>query len=269
MTQKAYAEGLRALVLYTATFQDTVMTAQAAEGAEQLPPGSTADLARRVNDLLLPVVKGCGSERAWTLLGTESLQTFGGSGFLQDYPLEQYVRDAKIDSLYEGTTAIQGLDLFFRKIVRDRGQALGYLAEQVLELVKGGGADDPFAAERALLGSALDDVQGMVEFLVGRAMAADPRSGGSPEAIYAVGLSTTRLLLALGDLVIGWLLLRQAEVAQAALGRGATGSDESFYLGKVAAARFFAATVLPRLASDRAVVTATDTALMELPESAF
>ena len=64
------------------------------------------------------------------LLGTESLQTFGGSGFLQDYPIEQYVRDAKIDTLYEGTTAIQGLDFFFRKIVKDQGQALGHLAER-------------------------------------------------------------------------------------------------------------------------------------------
>ena len=74
-----------------------------------------------MNDLLLPIVKGYGSERSWTLLGTESLQTFGGSGFLQDYPIEQYVRDAKIDTLYEGTTAIQGQDLFFRKIVKDQG----------------------------------------------------------------------------------------------------------------------------------------------------
>ena len=65
------------------------------------------------------------------LLGTESLQTFGGSGFLQEYPLEQYVRDAKIDTLYEGTTAIQGQDLFFRKIVKDQGRALGHLAEEI------------------------------------------------------------------------------------------------------------------------------------------
>ena len=79
----------------------------------------------KLNDLLLPIVKGYGSERSWVLLGTESLQTFGGSGFLQDYPIEQYVRDAKIDTLYEGTTAIQGQDLFFRKIVRDKGRALG------------------------------------------------------------------------------------------------------------------------------------------------
>ena len=92
--------------------------------------GERNELAERVNDLLLPIVKGYGSERSWVLLGTESLQTFGGSGFLQDYPLEQYVRDAKIDTLYEGTTAIQGQDLFFRKIVKDQARALGYLARR-------------------------------------------------------------------------------------------------------------------------------------------
>ena len=111
MTQKSYAEALRALVLYTACWQDKVMMAEHA--------GEKDELAERVNDLLLPIVKGYGSERSWVLLGTEALQTYGGSGFLQDYPIEQYVRDAKIDTLYEGTTAIQGQDLFFRKIVRD------------------------------------------------------------------------------------------------------------------------------------------------------
>jgi len=73
------------------------------------PHVALAAMAARVNDLLLPVVKGVGSEQAYAKL-TESLQTFGGSGFLQDYPIEQYIRDAKIDSLYEGTTAIQAQD---------------------------------------------------------------------------------------------------------------------------------------------------------------
>jgi alkylation response protein AidB-like acyl-CoA dehydrogenase len=84
-----------------------------------------------LNDLLLPVVKGYGSEKSWTLLGTESLQTFGGAGFTRDWPLEQYVRDAKIDTLYEGTTAIQGLDFFFRKVVKDGGRALGLLGKEI------------------------------------------------------------------------------------------------------------------------------------------
>src|SRR3954454_641966 len=123
MTQKAFAEALRALVLYTATWQDRVMIAE--------HNGEHDELAERVNDLLLPIVKGYGSERSWVLLGTESLQTLGGSGFLQDYPIEQYVRDAKIDTLYEGTTAIQGQDLFFRKIVKDQARALGHLAGEI------------------------------------------------------------------------------------------------------------------------------------------
>ena len=123
ITQKAYAEGLRSLVLYTASVQDRVQVAAAA--------GRTDVRAERLNDLLLPIVKGYGSERSWVTLGTESLQTLGGSGFLTDYPLEQYVRDAKIDTLYEGTTAIQGQDLFFRKIVKDNGQALADLSMQI------------------------------------------------------------------------------------------------------------------------------------------
>ncbi|MGB3859801.1 MAG: acyl-CoA dehydrogenase [Ornithinimicrobium sp.] len=269
MLQKSYAEGLRALMLFTATFQDSVHAAQTLSGSEMLEQGSDAHLAQRVNDLLLPLVKGCGSERAWVLLGTESLQVFGGSGFLADYPVEQYVRDAKIDSLYEGTTAIQGLDFFFRKIVRDRGEAMGYLSQQILSLVKGGGADDAFASEREILGSALAHFQSMVEFLVGRAMAADPRSGGQPTDIYDVGQHTTRLLLCAGDLLVGWLLLRQAEVAQAALTVDASPADHDFYTGKVAAARFFASEVLPRLASDAQVVTSGSSGLMNVPESAF
>src|SRR3546814_5576366 len=116
MTQKAFAEGMRALVLYTASWQDKVMIAEANGESDT----KEAKLAAAVNDLLLPIVKGYGSERSWVLLGTESLQTFGGSGFLQEYPIEQYVRDAKIDTLYEGTTAIQGQDFFFHTIVKDQ-----------------------------------------------------------------------------------------------------------------------------------------------------
>jgi alkylation response protein AidB-like acyl-CoA dehydrogenase len=267
MTQKAYAEGLRALVMYTATQQDAVNQAQAGNPAAPLEKGSPAELANRVSDLLLPLVKGLGSERAWVLLGTESLQTYGGSGFLQDYPVEQYVRDAKIDTLYEGTTAIQGLDFFFRKIVRDKGQALQLVAAQMQEFAKdlGGSLD----RERELLGKALEDVQGIVGHMIGDLMKSDPRTGGDPANLYKVGQNTTRLLLAAGDLVVGWLLLRQAEVAQKALDAGASGKDADFYRGKVAAASFYAKNVLPRLAAERAIAEATDNDLMDVPESAF
>jgi alkylation response protein AidB-like acyl-CoA dehydrogenase len=262
LTQKAYAEGLRALVLYTASQQDAVKIAQAR--------GETDELAVRLNDFLLPIVKGAGSERAWVLLGTESLQTFGGSGFLKDYPVEQYVRDAKIDTLYEGTTAIQGTDFFFRKIVRDRGQAFGYLGQQITEFAKADPGDGRLAKERDLLLKALRDVQGMVDYLVGAVKSADSRGPGSdPRNIYKVGQNTTRLLLAAGDLMVGWLLLRQADVALTALQGKVSEADRSFYQGKVAAATFFAKQFLPRLAAERAITEATDNELMDLDEAGF
>ncbi len=270
MTQKAYAEGLRALVIYTATQQDTVDQAQLASGSEHLEPESPAEMARRVNDLLLPIVKGVGSERAWVLLGTESLQTLGGSGFLQEYPIEQYIRDAKIDTLYEGTTAIQGLDFFFRKIIKDNAQALAHVALQIQEFAKADDGSQFLATERELLGKGLEDVQGILGFMVGELMRSDPRQEGSDLSnLYKVGQNTSRLLLAAGDLVIGWLLLRQAEVAKRALAAGASGRDQSFYEGKIAAASFFARTVLPKIAAERQIAEATDNALMDVPETAF
>ncbi len=271
MLQKSYAEGLRALVIYTACQQDIVDQAQLAAGHDGLDKNSPAVMAGRVNDLLLPIVKGVGSERAWVLLGTESLQTFGGSGFLQDYPIEQYIRDAKIDTLYEGTTAIQGLDFFFRKIIRDKGQAIGHIATQVLEFAK---ADDGSAflrTERELLGKGLEDVQGILGFMVAELMKSDPsKEGGDAANLYKVGQNTSRLLLCSGDLVVGWLLLRQAEVAKAALALGAASvKDQRFYEGKIAAASFFARTVLPKIAAERQIAEATDNSLMAVSEDAF
>ena len=267
MLQKSYAEGMRALVLFAATQQDVVAQAQHTDPAVEIE-ADQPEVARAVklNDLLLPIVKGVGSERAWVLLGTESLQTFGGSGFLQDYPIEQYVRDAKIDTLYEGTTAIQAQDFFFRKILKDQFAAIGALAEQIGATVSGGGEGDQLGATRKHVGQALQDVQKMLETMATTAMAS---AQGDPKAIYKIGLNASRLLMAAGDLVIGWLLLRQAEVAQARLAAGDAGKDEAFYQGKVAAAKFFAETVLPRLTSDRAIIDATDLSLMELPEAAF
>jgi len=195
-----------------------------------------------------------------------SLQTLGGSGFLQDYPIEQYIRDSKIDSLYEGTTAIQGMDLFFRKIVRNQGKALGQLYSEIKAFAASDAGNGRLKEERKLLDEAADEVKAMVDKMVGWAIA----SAETPKEIYKVGLNTTRLLMALGDLVVGWLLLRQAEVALRALGSpDVSAEDRAFYTGKVAAAQFFAQTVLPRLASERRVVESTGLDLMEMPEEAF
>ena len=256
MTQKAYAEGLRALYLYTATFQDSAV-AKALHDVD-------AELAVKVNDLLLPIVKGVGSEQAYAKL-TESLQTFGGSGFLQDYPIEQYIRDAKIDSLYEGTTAIQAQDFFFRKIVRDKGQSLAYVAGQVEAFVKNEAGNGRLKAQRALLATALQDVQGMAATLTGYLMAAQE----NPTELYKVGLGSVRFLMSVGDLIIGWLLQQQAAVAIEALDAGASGDDRAFYEGKIAVASFFAKNVLPLLTSTRQVIDTLDNEVMELDEAAF
>jgi alkylation response protein AidB-like acyl-CoA dehydrogenase len=257
MLQKAYAEGMRALVLYTATLQDTLQIAAA--------QGRTDEAAAGLNDLLLPVVKGVGSERSYEML-TLSLQTLGGSGFLQDYPIEQYIRDAKIDSLYEGTTGIQSLDLFFRKIIRDQGRAFGALLAKVREFAAADGGNGRLKAERAALADAAAQVEGIATAMTGYLMA----SAEQPAEIYKAGLNTTRLLMALGDLVIGWLLLTHAEVALRELDRLDAGApDHDFYAGKLAAARFFAATVLPRLAAERTVAEETTLDLMDVPEGGF
>jgi len=257
MLQKAYAEGMRALVLYTASIQDALQLAAA--------EGQIDEIAAGLNDLLLPVVKGVGSERSYELL-TLALQTLGGSGFLQDYPIEQYIRDAKIDSLYEGTTGIQSLDLFFRKIVKDRGRALAALLAKVGDFAAADGGNGRLKAERAALADAATQVEAIATAMTGYVMA----SLEQPAEIYKAGLNTTRLLMALGDLVIGWLLLTHAEIALRELDQIDAGSpDHDFYAGKVAAARFFAATVLPRLAAERKVAEETSLDLMDLPEGGF
>ncbi|MEV0032250.1 acyl-CoA dehydrogenase [Nocardia sp. NPDC050793] len=256
MMQKAYAEGLRSIYLYTAAHQDPLV-AQHVSGAD-------TELAARVNDLLLPIVKGVGSERAYQYL-TESLQCFGGSGFLQDYPIEQYIRDAKIDSLYEGTTAIQAQDFIFRKIARDHGVALAHLASKIQETANSDTGNGRLKAEKILLATALEDVQDMVGQLTQHLLDAEE----NPAELYKVGLESVRFLLAVGDLLVGWRLLVAAEIAITVLDSSDSGADRAFYEGKLAVASFFAKTVLPRLSADWAVLSEIDASIMELDEAAF
>src|SRR5699024_1587053 len=152
MMQKAYAEGMRAVYLYTAAHQ--------ADAMAQFTSAADEEVVDRGHDLLHPIDTGGRCESAYPYL-TDSLQNFGGSGFLQDYPVEQYIRDAKIDSLYEGTTALHTQDFFFRKIARDRGTALGHLAGQIKAFLDSADADGRLKGERAQLATALEDVQGM------------------------------------------------------------------------------------------------------------
>ena len=206
------------------------------------------------------------------MLFRSSLQTLGGSGFLQDYPIEQYIRDSKIDSLYEGTTAIQSLDFFFRKMVRDQGAAAKALLAEVAAFATdlrddGDDHDGRLKTERAAIAEAVTHVEAMLNAMTGFLIG----SLEQPAEIYKVGQQSVRLLLAFGDLIVAWLLARQAEVAARALDNPEVliESDRDFYAGKLAAARFFTTTVLPRLESDRKVIEETSNDLMEIPEGAF
>ncbi|MFF9346777.1 acyl-CoA dehydrogenase [Streptomyces sp. NPDC014734] len=255
MTQKAYAEGMRSLVLYTATVQDAIQEKEAA--------GEDAKALHGLNDLLLPIVKGYGSEKSYEQLA-QSLQTFGGSGYLQEYPIEQYIRDAKIDTLYEGTTAIQGQDFFFRKIVRDQGASLNTLSEEIKKFLTGAQGNEELAGALGSLAKAAVDLEAIVGTMITDLTA----TGEDVKNIYKVGLNTTRLLLASGDVVVGYLLLRGALVAAEKLPT-ASAKDVAFYRGKIAAAKFFAANVLPGVAVERTLAESVDNALMELDEAAF
>ncbi|GAO07328.1 hypothetical protein TPA0598_02_05670 [Streptomyces lydicamycinicus] len=255
MTQKAYAEGMRALVLYTATVQDEILVKEAA--------GEDASAAIRLNDLLLPIVKGYGSEKSYEQLA-QSLQTFGGSGYLQEYPIEQYIRDAKIDTLYEGTTAIQGQDFFFRKIVRDQGQALTALSDEIKKFLADNTGGEELEQARGELAKAAADLEAIVGAMLTDLAATEK----DVKSIYKVGLNTTRVLMASGDVVIGYLLLKGAAVAAEKLA-GASAKDKPFYTGKIAAAKFFAHNVLPGVGVQRGLAESVDQSLMELDEAAF
>ncbi|MYR93599.1 acyl-CoA dehydrogenase [Streptomyces sp. SID8374] len=255
MTQKAYAEGMRSLVLYTATVQDAIQEKEAA--------GEDAKALNGLNDLLLPIVKGYGSEKSYEQLA-QSLQTFGGSGYLQEYPVEQYIRDAKIDTLYEGTTAIQGQDFFFRKIVRDQGAALNTLSEEIKKFLAGAQGNEELAPALDSLAKAAVDLEAIVGTMITDLTA----TGEDVKNIYKVGLNTTRLLMASGDVVVGYLLLKGATVAAEKLPT-ASAKDVAFYQGKIAAAKFFAANILPGVSTERALAENVDNSLMELDEASF
>ncbi|GHG86483.1 acyl-CoA dehydrogenase [Comamonas sp. JC664] len=249
MAQKAHAEGMRALCLYTAFIQDGV---ERKGGHRAIEAGELDTL----NDMLLPLVKGYCSEKAYEMLSL-SLQVHGGSGYLQDYPVEQYIRDQKIDTLYEGTTHIQALDLLMRKVARDGGATLQGLLSQIREAAERAGEDKELEAERAALGKALGDLELMLGTLMGKL----------GESVYHVGLQGNRVLFAVAEVVIGWLLVRHAEVALERM--KSNPGDRAFYVGKLASARWFCHEVLPGVAHAARMVEHSNLDLMDVPEESF
>ena len=252
MLQKSYAEGLRALGLYIANIQDRVILS----GGHGHADAKNLD---RLNDLLLPLIKGYSSEKVYQLLGSCSLQCFGGAGYVRDYPIEQYVRDQKIDSLYEGTTHIQSLDLLFRKVAKDGGSTLQKLLSKVQETIDSEEGGEACAQMKTRLARGLQDVQGIFLLMMQK----------MGESIYHVGFQGNRILESLSELVIGWLLVRHAMVASERLAEGASGREADFYRGKVSSASFYTKTVLPGLTLARKLVEAGDLDLIEMSDESF
>lgn len=250
LLQKSHAEGMRALILFNGSIQDQVEML----GGARAPAASKMTL---LNDLILPLIKGYNSEKAYELLGL-SLQCFGGSGYLQDYPLEQYIRDQKIDSLYEGTTGIQALDLLMRKIAKDGGATLQGLFGMISETLEKNEGGDALKKEREALQTALEALQ------VGFGSLMEKLG----DSLYHVGLQGNRMLFSLAETVIGWLLIRHAAIAVEKQG-AATGSDVGFYEGKIASAKFFAHEVLPNIAHQMGFVQRSSLMPMEVSEDAF
>ncbi len=250
MMQKSHAEGMRALILFNASLQDQVELLGGHKAPEAAEPNA-------LNDLILPLIKGYCSEKVYDLLSL-SLQCYGGSGYLQDYPAEQYIRDQKIDSLYEGTTAIQALDLLMRKVAKDGGATLQGLLGRISQTLTTNEGGDGLKAERASLGEALGHLQAGLGSLMEKL----------GDSVYHVGLQGNRVLYSLAEVAIGWLLVRHAAVA-IEKAKTATGPDVAFYEGKIASARFFCAEVLPNTGFAMQQVQKSSLAIMEVSEEAF
>ena len=240
------------IATYGSTTQDQVELA----GGHRAEGGGSKNLDK-LNDLLLPLIKGYSSERVYDLLNT-SLQVFGGAGYTQDWPIEQYIRDQKIDSLYEGTTHIQALDLIFRKIARDNGETLMGLAGEIQATVDSADGGDALKGEKEALGKALLQLQGILGVML-------PRMA---ESLYHVGLHANRVLSSLAEVVIGWLLVRQAIVALKKLPT-ANAADKDFYEGKLAIVKFYTREILPNIALHKKVIEGSDLSLMDVAESQF
>jgi alkylation response protein AidB-like acyl-CoA dehydrogenase len=246
MTMRALTEGCRAMA----------STAAAAfDAAHHHPDADARKQNQAFYDFMVPLVKGYSTEMSLevTSLG---VQVHGGMGFIEETGAAQYYRDAKILTIYEGTTAIQANDLVGRKTSRDGGQLARGIAGQI-EVTEGELARRDSVAARAVLKSlraSREDFLATVDFIAGAAK-------GSPNAAYAG--SVPYLMLA-GNLVAGWQLARALIAAEDALA-----TDKEFMAAKIATARFYAEHILPRTASLRTAIVDGADSVTALPLEAF
>jgi alkylation response protein AidB-like acyl-CoA dehydrogenase len=240
LTAKAYAEGGRALTLYCAQLIDRELShpdeTVRAESAEQVA-------------LLTPIVKAFITDNAWTATSA-CMQVFGGHGFIREWGMEQYVRDARINMIYEGTNTIQSLDLLGRKVLANQGASLKKFGRLIAELVAEAQGDDDMAEfinPLAKLGQQMTQFTGEIGY---KAM----------QNADEVGAAAVDYLRVAGHLVLGYFWARMAQVALQQISKG---HHDPFYQAKLQTARFYFAKLFPETASLMLTARAGAAVLME------
>lgn len=250
---KAHVEGIRALAIKLAHHQDQVTVNAGKDEAK------TAYHQGQV-DLLVPLVKAYGSDQGFRVCEL-AIQTYGGAGFTRDYPVEQYCRDAKIFSIYEGTNHIQAMDLVGRKLGQAGGANLQAFLGDVQKFVAAQSSHPTLGAAVKKLGSAQ-------EALAGTAMRMLMWFQSGQFAL--VPLSANRFCDMMSELTVAWLLLEGAAVAEAAKAKVDAGHpDHAFYAGKTAAALYYARNVLPGVEHKAQLLADEDKSPLEISDAAF
>ncbi|QTD43817.1 acyl-CoA dehydrogenase [Ottowia testudinis] len=247
MTMRALTEGCRAMASTAAAAYDA---------AHHHPDAEVRKQNQAFYEFMVPLVKGYSTEMSLEVTDL-GVQVHGGMGFIEETGAAQYYRDAKILTIYEGTTAIQANDLVGRKTARDGGQGAKALAAQIETTEKqlAGGNDDAQAVARRLK-AAREAFVDVVDFIAAQ-------SKGDPNAAYA---GSVPYLLLTGNLVAGWQLGRALLAAQTQLGQG---SDDAFMKAKIVTARFYADHILTRVPATRDAIVEGAASVMALPQEAF
>jgi len=251
LDMKARVEGIRALAVKLTRHQDAV-TALAGKEEAAYHQGQV--------DLLVPLVKAYGSDQAFRVCET-AIQTYGGAGYTRDYPVEQYCRDSKIFSVYEGTNHIQAMDLVGRKLAQAGGANLQAFLGDVQKFVAANGGSATLGSAVKRLGAAQEAVGGCAMRLLMWF-----QSGN----VALVPLYANRFLEMMAELTVAWLLLEGAVIAEEkAKTVDAAHPDAAFYKGKVAAALYYARNVLPGVEEKAKLMGEEDRSALDIPDAAF
>ena len=253
LDMKSKVEGIRALAVKLAMHDDRARALSGKDDAQ-------VAYHRGQVELLTPLVKSYGSDQAFRVCET-AIQTFGGAGYIKDYGVEQYCRDSKIFSIYEGTNHVQAMDLVGRKLPMHGGANLMALTQDVQKFV-GQHKDHPvFGRDIALLAKAQEATMGGAMKIMGWFQ------GGR---LPMVPLNANRVLEMMSEMVVGWLLLEQGVIAHNARAHlGQDHHDDPFYEGKMASAQFFARNTLPGVVYKLDLMAQEDESPLGMSDAAF